>query len=113
MVYFSLDYTVDEKPSEMVLIQELESGRAKPLVFVLNANLLALVKLVNCMFPSVCWIKMSQIRLTASLLYRFKNNPDQNKVNISNPTKMGTKMGPTSSSNPEFSDNLPQWIYCS
>lgn len=51
----------------MVLIQELESGRAKPLVFVLNANLLALVKLVNCMFPhlvfSVCRIKMSQILL--------------------------------------------------
>lgn len=47
----SSDYTVDEQPSEMVLIQELESGRAKPLVFVLNANLLAMVKLVNCMFP--------------------------------------------------------------
>lgn len=49
----------------MVLIQELESGRAKPLVFVLNANLLAMVKLVNCMFPpslfSVCWIKVSDL----------------------------------------------------
>lgn len=62
---FSSDYTVDEQPSETVLIQELESGRAKPLVFVLNANLLAMVKLVNCMFPfsflfpefSVCLIK--------------------------------------------------------
>lgn len=32
----------------MLLIQELESGRPKPLVFVLNANLLAMVKLVNC-----------------------------------------------------------------
>lgn len=49
--FISSDYTVDEQPSEMVLIQELESGRAKPLVFVLNANLLALVKLVNCTFP--------------------------------------------------------------
>lgn len=63
---------VDEQPSEMVLIQELESGRAKPLVFVLNANLLALVKLVNCMFPSVCWIKMSQILLMVSHPYRLK-----------------------------------------
>lgn len=56
----SSDYTVDEQPSETVLIQELESSRAKPLVFVLNANLLAMVKLVNCMFPplfSVCWDK--------------------------------------------------------
>uniref|UniRef100_G3PDW3 Zinc finger, FYVE domain containing 9b n=1 Tax=Gasterosteus aculeatus aculeatus TaxID=481459 RepID=G3PDW3_GASAC len=46
------DYTVEEQPSEMLLIQELESGRPKPLVFVLNANLLAMVKLVNCM---KCW----------------------------------------------------------
>lgn len=57
----SSDYTVDEQPSETVLIQELESSRAKPLVFVLNANLLAMVKLVNCMFPPslflVCWDK--------------------------------------------------------
>lgn len=45
------DYTVEEQPSEMMLIQELESSRAKPLVFVLNANLLAMVKLVNCRFP--------------------------------------------------------------
>lgn len=45
------DYTVEEQPSEMLLIQELESGRPKPLVFVLNANLLAMVKLVNCAFP--------------------------------------------------------------
>lgn len=49
MVCFS-DYTVEEQPSEMLLIQELESGRPKPLVFVLNANLLAMVKLVNCMY---------------------------------------------------------------
>lgn len=73
---------VDEQPSEMVLIQELESGRAKPLVFVLNANLLALVKLVNCMFPSVCWIKMSQILLMVSHPYRLKKKTilKQNKV---------------------------------
>ena len=42
------DYTVEERPSEMLLIQELENGRPKPLVFVLNANLLAMVKMVNC-----------------------------------------------------------------
>lgn len=36
----------------MLLIQELESGRPKPLVFVLNANLLAMVKLVNCEYLS-------------------------------------------------------------
>ncbi|KAF0042179.1 hypothetical protein F2P81_005711 [Scophthalmus maximus] len=41
------DYTVEEQPSEMLLIQELESSRPRPLVFVLNANLLAMVKLVN------------------------------------------------------------------
>lgn len=41
---------MEEQPSETLLIQELESGRAKPLVFVLNANLLAMVKLVNCMY---------------------------------------------------------------
>lgn len=46
--FFKSDYTVEERPSEMLLIQELESGRPKPLVFVLNANLLAMVKLVNC-----------------------------------------------------------------
>ncbi|XP_041861397.1 zinc finger FYVE domain-containing protein 9 [Melanotaenia boesemani] len=48
------DYTVEEKPSEMLLIQELESGRPKPLVFVLNANLLAMVKLVNYVNRK-CW----------------------------------------------------------
>ncbi|KAG7283625.1 hypothetical protein CRUP_020398, partial [Coryphaenoides rupestris] len=41
------DYTVEERPSETLLIQELENGRPKPLVFVLNANLLAMVKMVN------------------------------------------------------------------
>lgn len=32
----------------MALMQQLEEGGPDPLVFVLNANLLALVKLVNC-----------------------------------------------------------------
>ncbi|XP_023263752.1 zinc finger FYVE domain-containing protein 9-like isoform X1 [Seriola lalandi dorsalis] len=48
------DYTVEEQPSEMLLIHELESGRPKPLVFVLNANLLAMVKLVNYVNRK-CW----------------------------------------------------------
>ncbi|GAA6235015.1 zinc finger FYVE domain-containing protein 9-like isoform X1 [Lates japonicus] len=48
------DYTVEEQPSEILLIQELESGRPKPLVFVLNANLLAMVKLVNYVNRK-CW----------------------------------------------------------
>ncbi|XP_061594112.1 zinc finger FYVE domain-containing protein 9 [Cololabis saira] len=48
------DYTVEEQPSETLLIQELESGRPKPLVFVLNANLLAMVKLVNYVNRK-CW----------------------------------------------------------
>ncbi|KAM6939298.1 zinc finger FYVE domain-containing protein 9 [Lycodopsis pacificus] len=48
------DYTVEEQPSETLLIQELESGRPKPLVFVLNANLLAIVKLVNYVNRK-CW----------------------------------------------------------
>ncbi|KAM3876163.1 zinc finger FYVE domain-containing protein 9 [Diretmus argenteus] len=53
------DYTVEEKPSEMLLIQELESGRPKPLVFVLNANLLAMVKLVNYVNRK-CWCVTSK-----------------------------------------------------
>ncbi|XP_024921493.1 zinc finger FYVE domain-containing protein 9 isoform X1 [Cynoglossus semilaevis] len=48
------DYTVEEQPSEILLIQELESSRPKPLVFVLNANLLAMVKLVNYVNRK-CW----------------------------------------------------------
>ncbi|KAF6726407.1 Zinc finger FYVE domain-containing protein 9 [Oryzias melastigma] len=48
------DYTVEEHPSEVLLFQELESGRPKPLVFVLNANLLAMVKLVNYVNRK-CW----------------------------------------------------------
>ncbi|XP_056269916.1 zinc finger FYVE domain-containing protein 9 [Pseudoliparis swirei] len=48
------DYTVEEQPSEVLLFQELESGRPKPLVFVLNANLLAMVKMVNYVNRK-CW----------------------------------------------------------
>ncbi|KAK7888909.1 hypothetical protein WMY93_024469 [Mugilogobius chulae] len=53
MMVYASDYTVEE-PSETLLIQELESGRPKPLVFVLNANLLAMVKLVNYVNRR-CW----------------------------------------------------------
>lgn len=45
------DYAVEERPSEMALMQQLEEGGPDPLVFVLNANLLAMVKLVNCESP--------------------------------------------------------------
>ncbi|XP_064848133.1 zinc finger FYVE domain-containing protein 9-like [Oncorhynchus masou masou] len=48
------DYTVEERPSEMVLIQQLEEAGPDPLVFVLNANLLAMVKLVNYVNRK-CW----------------------------------------------------------
>ncbi|XP_052318856.1 zinc finger FYVE domain-containing protein 9-like isoform X2 [Oncorhynchus keta] len=48
------DYVVEERPSEMVLIQQLEEGGPDPLVFVLNANLLAMVKLVNYVNRK-CW----------------------------------------------------------
>ncbi|XP_031662626.1 zinc finger FYVE domain-containing protein 9 [Oncorhynchus kisutch] len=48
------DYAVEEHPSEMVLIQQLEEGGPDPLVFVLNANLLAMVKLVNYVNRK-CW----------------------------------------------------------
>lgn len=44
----SADYAVEERPSEIVLMQQLEEGGPDHLVFVLNANLLAMVKLVNC-----------------------------------------------------------------
>lgn len=47
------DYAVEERPSEMVLMQQLEEGGPDPLVFVLNANLLAMVKLVNCELATV------------------------------------------------------------
>ncbi|XP_045570292.1 zinc finger FYVE domain-containing protein 9 [Salmo salar] len=48
------DYTVEERPSETVLMQQLEEGGPDPLVFVLNANLLAMVKLVNYVNRK-CW----------------------------------------------------------
>uniref|UniRef100_A0A3P8T0Y7 Zinc finger FYVE-type containing 9 n=1 Tax=Amphiprion percula TaxID=161767 RepID=A0A3P8T0Y7_AMPPE len=48
------DYTVEERPSEIVLMQQLEEGGPDPLVFVLNANLLAMVKLVNYVNRK-CW----------------------------------------------------------
>ncbi|XP_051930214.1 zinc finger FYVE domain-containing protein 9 [Hippocampus zosterae] len=48
------DYTVEERPSEMLLIQELENGLSNPLVFVLNANLLAMVSMVNYVNRK-CW----------------------------------------------------------
>ncbi|XP_026138667.1 zinc finger FYVE domain-containing protein 9-like isoform X1 [Carassius auratus] len=48
------DYAVEERPSEIVLMQQLEEGGSDPLVFVLNANLLAMVKLVNYVNRK-CW----------------------------------------------------------
>uniref|UniRef100_A0A8C7I6M7 FYVE-type domain-containing protein n=1 Tax=Oncorhynchus kisutch TaxID=8019 RepID=A0A8C7I6M7_ONCKI len=53
------DYAVEEHPSEMVLIQQLEEGGPDPLVFVLNANLLAMVKLVNYVNRK-CWYVTSK-----------------------------------------------------
>ncbi|XP_063057505.1 zinc finger FYVE domain-containing protein 9 [Engraulis encrasicolus] len=53
------DYTVEERPSETALMGELEGGRAEPLVFVLNANLLAMVKLINYVNRR-CWCIMSK-----------------------------------------------------
>ncbi|CDQ99886.1 unnamed protein product, partial [Oncorhynchus mykiss] len=43
----------------MVLIQQLEEGGPDPLVFVLNANLLAMVKLVNYVNRK-CWYVTSK-----------------------------------------------------
>ncbi|XP_051984390.1 zinc finger FYVE domain-containing protein 9 isoform X2 [Xyrauchen texanus] len=48
------DYAVEERPVEIVLMQQLEEGDSHPLVFVLNANLLAMVKLVNYVNRK-CW----------------------------------------------------------
>ncbi|KAF4117072.1 hypothetical protein G5714_001625 [Onychostoma macrolepis] len=48
------DYAVEERPSEIVLMQQLEEDGPDPLVFVLNANLLAMVKLVNYVNRK-CW----------------------------------------------------------
>uniref|UniRef100_A0A9J7ZEH7 Zinc finger, FYVE domain containing 9b n=1 Tax=Cyprinus carpio carpio TaxID=630221 RepID=A0A9J7ZEH7_CYPCA len=47
LVFVSADYTLEEKRTESSLLEELERGLAAPLVFVLNANLLAVVKIVR------------------------------------------------------------------
>uniref|UniRef100_A0A8C5R9X4 Zinc finger FYVE domain-containing protein n=1 Tax=Leptobrachium leishanense TaxID=445787 RepID=A0A8C5R9X4_9ANUR len=48
------DYAVEEQPSQMSIMQQLEDGGPDPLVFVLNANLLAMVKIVNYVNRK-CW----------------------------------------------------------
>ncbi|XP_041127095.1 zinc finger FYVE domain-containing protein 9-like isoform X2 [Polyodon spathula] len=48
------DFAVEEQPSEISVMQHLEEGGPDPLVFVLNANLLAMVKLVNYVNRK-CW----------------------------------------------------------
>ncbi|XP_053325807.1 zinc finger FYVE domain-containing protein 9 [Spea bombifrons] len=48
------DYAVEERPSQMSVMQQLEDGGPDPLVFVLNANLLAMVKIVNYVNRR-CW----------------------------------------------------------
>uniref|UniRef100_A0A8C5N629 FYVE-type domain-containing protein n=1 Tax=Gouania willdenowi TaxID=441366 RepID=A0A8C5N629_GOUWI len=53
------DYAVEERPSEIVLMQQLEEEGPDPLVFVLNANLLAMVKLVNYVNRK-CWYVTSK-----------------------------------------------------
>ncbi|XP_028589317.2 zinc finger FYVE domain-containing protein 9 isoform X1 [Podarcis muralis] len=48
------DYAVEEKPSHISVMQQLEDGGPDPLVFVLNANLLSMVKIVNYVNRK-CW----------------------------------------------------------
>lgn len=48
MRFFLIDYAVEERPSQISVMQQLEDGSPDPLVFVLNANLLSMVKIVNC-----------------------------------------------------------------
>ncbi|XP_007898142.1 zinc finger FYVE domain-containing protein 9 isoform X2 [Callorhinchus milii] len=48
------DYAVEEQPSQISMMQQLEEGGPDPLVFVLNANLLVMVKLVNYVNRK-CW----------------------------------------------------------
>ncbi|XP_069794766.1 zinc finger FYVE domain-containing protein 9 isoform X2 [Narcine bancroftii] len=48
------DYAVEEQPSQISLMLQLEEGGPDPLVFVLNANLLVMVKLVNYVNRK-CW----------------------------------------------------------
>lgn len=50
------DYAVEEKPSQISVMQQLEDGGPDPLVFVLNANLLSMVKIVNCKLE-ICFSK--------------------------------------------------------
>lgn len=50
MLVFFIDYAVEERPSQISVMQQLEDGGPDPLVFVLNANLLSMVKIVNCKF---------------------------------------------------------------
>lgn len=75
------DYTVEERPSEMLLIQELESGRSNPLVFVLNANLLAMVSMVNCkLLFFVCFFLFVIPRCThLTLITRHEFETDVNR----------------------------------
>ncbi|XP_062869594.1 zinc finger FYVE domain-containing protein 9 [Trichomycterus rosablanca] len=53
------DYTVEEKRTEISLLEELEQGQTEPLVFVLNANLLAMVKIVSYVNRR-CWCVTSK-----------------------------------------------------
>uniref|UniRef100_A0A3B4C5A6 Smad anchor for receptor activation-like C-terminal domain-containing protein n=1 Tax=Pygocentrus nattereri TaxID=42514 RepID=A0A3B4C5A6_PYGNA len=53
------DYTVEEKRTESSLLEELEQGHTEPLVFVLNANLLAMVKIVSYVNRR-CWCVTSK-----------------------------------------------------
>uniref|UniRef100_A0A8C8VEE2 Zinc finger FYVE domain-containing protein n=1 Tax=Pelusios castaneus TaxID=367368 RepID=A0A8C8VEE2_9SAUR len=48
------DYAVEERPSQISVMQQLEDGSPDPLVFVLNANLLSMVKIVNYVNRK-CW----------------------------------------------------------
>uniref|UniRef100_A0A4W4EC22 Smad anchor for receptor activation-like C-terminal domain-containing protein n=1 Tax=Electrophorus electricus TaxID=8005 RepID=A0A4W4EC22_ELEEL len=59
MHWCCVDYTVEEKRTESSLLEELEQGLTEPLVFVLNANLLAMVKIVSYMNRR-CWCVMSK-----------------------------------------------------
>ncbi|KAK3532972.1 hypothetical protein QTP70_006214 [Hemibagrus guttatus] len=53
------NYTVEEKRTETSLLEELEQGQTEPLVFVLNANLLAMVKIVSYVNRR-CWCVTSK-----------------------------------------------------
>lgn len=55
------DYAVEEKPSQISVMQQLEDGGPDPLVFVLNANLLSMVKIVNCKLK-ICFFFLIKMR---------------------------------------------------